>query len=57
MLYNELNLHRVFLKVFTFNERAVKLYEKLGFVTEGKMREALYREGKWHDMMMSILQK
>jgi RimJ/RimL family protein N-acetyltransferase len=57
LLYNELNLHRVFLKVFTFNERAVKLYEKLGFVTEGKMREALYREGTWHDMMMSILQK
>ncbi len=30
----ELNLHRVFLRVFSFNGRAIKLYEKLGFQHE-----------------------
>lgn len=53
----ELNLHRVYLQVFSFNKKAIKLYEKTGFIYEGKQREALYRMGKWHDIvMMSILE-
>lgn len=54
--FNELNLQRVYLQVFSFNERAIKLYEKMGFVHEGKFRQALYRSGKWHDIViMGIL--
>ncbi len=54
--FNELNLHRVYLQVFSFNERAIKLYEKMGFTHEGKFRQALYRAGKWHDIViMGIL--
>lgn len=54
--FNELNLHRVYLQVFSFNERAIKLYEKMGFIHEGKFRQALYRMGKWHDIViMGIL--
>ncbi|WP_307480456.1 GNAT family N-acetyltransferase [Cytobacillus purgationiresistens] len=52
----ELNLHRVALKVFSFNEKAVHLYKKLGFKQEGWSRENLYRYGKWHDVIhMGIL--
>lgn len=55
--FNELNSHRIYLQVFSFNERAIKLYEKSGFVGEGIMRQTLYRFGKWHDtILMSILQ-
>ncbi|AFS77521.1 acetyltransferase, GNAT family [Gottschalkia acidurici 9a] len=54
--FNELNLHRIYLQVFSFNERAIKLYEKIGFVHEGRLRQALYRAGNWHDIIiMSIL--
>ena len=54
----EMNLHRIFLRVFSFNSRAIKLYEKLGFQQEGRSREGFFREGKWHDIIhMSILQK
>lgn len=54
----ELNLHRVSLRVFSFNERAIHLYQKLGFEAEGKSREALFRDGKWFDIIqMGILQK
>ncbi len=42
----ELNLHRVYLQVFSFNKRAIKLYEKMGFTQEGRQRQALYRMGK-----------
>lgn len=54
----ELNLHRVSLRVFSLNERAIHLYHKLGFKQEGVVRESLYRNGKWHDLiMMGILKK
>ena len=52
----EMNLHRIYLKVFSFNSRAIKLYEKLGFQLEGRSRESIYRNGQWHDcIQMSIL--
>ncbi|MED1785480.1 GNAT family protein [Brevibacillus fortis] len=54
----EMNLHRVSLRVFSFNEKAIRLYERLGFKQEGISRQFLFREGKWHDLMhMGILQQ
>jgi RimJ/RimL family protein N-acetyltransferase len=52
----ELGLHRVALTVFAFNERAVRSYRSVGFVVEGRAREAIWREGRWWDeISMSIL--
>jgi RimJ/RimL family protein N-acetyltransferase len=42
-------MHSVQLMVFSYNKRAVRLYEKLGFVHEGRIRESLYYDFKWHD--------
>lgn len=54
----EMNLHRVSLRVFSFNEKAIKLYERIGFKQEGISRQFLFREGKWHDLVhMGILQQ
>ncbi len=50
--FNELNLRRVQLTVFSYNERAIALYEKLGFVREGVYREYLQRDGRLHDMIL-----
>ncbi|MEK4300405.1 GNAT family protein [Oceanobacillus sp. FSL W8-0428] len=56
--FYELNLHRVSLRVFSFNERAIHLYKKIGFELEGKSRQTLFRDGKWHDIIhMGILQE
>ncbi len=56
--FHELNLHRVYLQVFSFNDRGIKLYEKMGFTPDGRLRESLYRGGRWHDtLIMSLLQK
>ena len=48
----ELNLHRVQLTVFSYNQRAIALYEKLGFQREGVYRELLQRDGQRHDMYL-----
>ena len=50
--FDELNLHRVQLTVFCYNERAIALYEKLGFQREGVHREHLQRDGKRYDMYL-----
>ena len=54
--FKALNLHNVFLRVYSFNGRAIKCYEKTGFKIAGKKREALLRNGERHDIIfMDIL--
>jgi RimJ/RimL family protein N-acetyltransferase len=54
----ELNLHRVSLCVFEYNPRAIRSYQKAGFVHEGRSREQLNREGKrWDMIFMGILRQ
>jgi RimJ/RimL family protein N-acetyltransferase len=57
-VFGEMNLHRIHLSVFDFNERAIACYEKCGFRHEGRAREALYRDGSYHDALhMAILRQ
>jgi RimJ/RimL family protein N-acetyltransferase len=56
--FRQLGLHRICLRVFSFNERAQRVYAKLGFVREGALRESYFRAGAFHDtLVMSILQE
>ena len=50
--FRELNLHRVFLTVFSYNTAAIAMYEKLGFMREGAYREHLQRDGQRFDMVV-----
>jgi len=53
-----MNLHRVQLEVYDFNPRAMRCYEKCGFQVEGRQREALFRNGSYHDILiMGILRE
>ena len=47
--FGELNLHRIALTVWEHNPRAIASYEKLGFATEGRLRDHLYRQGRFWD--------
>ena len=54
--FEEMNLHRIHLRVYDYNERGQKSYVRLGFSEEGRLRQAHYRHGAWHDVvLMSIL--
>ncbi len=50
--FHELGLHRVELEVYAFNARAIRCYEKVGFKQEGVRREALFRDGRFHDILV-----
>ena len=54
--FGTLNLHRIGLSVFSFNERAIRSYRSCGFLIEGRAREAIWRDGRWWDeVSMSVL--
>ncbi len=54
--FNHLNLQRVSLEVFSFNKRALSMYEKVGFVHEGRLRNAIKDKTGYGDILcMSML--
>jgi len=54
--FKVLNLHNISLRVVSFNPRAIKVYEKIGFKIIGKMRESILMGNERYDMIyMDIL--
>lgn len=54
--FAEMGLHRVDLRVLSYNKRAIRCYLSCGFVHEGTEREAAWVSGAWHDdWIMGIL--
>lgn len=54
--FGELRLERIWLDVYATNAGARRIYERVGFVHEGTLRRAVYREGRHIDVeRMSIL--
>lgn len=51
-------MHAVRLSCFSFNERAARLYQRLGFVKEGVTREVYYYDCQWyHRILFSMLDR
>jgi RimJ/RimL family protein N-acetyltransferase len=54
--FNTLNLNRIELSTFAFNTRAHESYLKVGFIEEGRKRQAIFKNGEYHDeIIFSIL--
>ena len=55
--FETMNLHRIWLRVHASNERAIRCYEKAGFIKEGTQRDGAFIRGKYLGVVfMSILQ-
>ncbi len=51
-----LNLNKVFLQAIETNARGIRVYEKAGFVHEGRMRQDIFKNGRYLDVyVMSVL--
>jgi UDP-4-amino-4,6-dideoxy-N-acetyl-beta-L-altrosamine N-acetyltransferase len=56
--FETLNLNRVWLHVLIANERGIRAYERVGFKREGVLRQHLFREGRFQDILsMAILRE
>ena len=51
----DLGFHRLELKCYGFNERAIRHSERVGFVREGVERKAYLRHGEWQDAVLFAL--
>ncbi|GAM83701.1 hypothetical protein ANO11243_016900 [Dothideomycetidae sp. 11243] len=49
--FHHANMHRVGINAYSHNVRAVRLYERLGFVMEGREREMVWLEGRYWDLL------
>lgn len=55
--FDDLNLNRIYLHVYANNPRAIRTYEKCGFIREGLLRQGIYKNGVYLDLVvMSVLQ-
>lgn len=57
-IFNDMNMSKIRLSVFSFNERARKSYEKCGFEVEGVLKNEIFKDGKYYDeIIMSLFNK
>jgi len=56
--FYQMNLNKVSLGVFEINPRARAVYEKCGFIEEGRGREEYYQDGRYIDVIrMGVLRR
>lgn len=55
--FQQLNLNRISLNVLATNEKAIGLYQKLGFVQEGELRKSIFKNGEYHNEYIFSLLK
>ncbi|SDM69820.1 GNAT family N-acetyltransferase [Bacillus sp. OK048] len=48
--FHELGLEKVYLNVLAENKRAIRFYEKLGFIKEGEFKKHVYSHGRLNDL-------
>lgn len=54
--FDTVNLHRLCLHVYEFNDRAMRIYARVGFRQEGVLRQDTYRDGRyWDTIVMGLL--
>lgn len=47
--FHQLNLNKIYLRVFSNNLRGIRCYQKLGFKEVGRLKQHRYSEGQWQD--------
>ena len=50
--FETLHLHRLYLRVFADNAQAIKSYENAGFIREGVLKDDVYEDGCYYDMVI-----
>jgi RimJ/RimL family protein N-acetyltransferase len=57
LAFDRMNMHRVWLRVYDFNVRAIASYERCGFQRWGVLRDGKFIRGRYHDtIVMGILE-
>jgi RimJ/RimL family protein N-acetyltransferase len=49
--FQQLNLHRISSAAIAYNERSIKLHKNVGFREEGRLRQDMFKNGRYHDRL------
>jgi RimJ/RimL family protein N-acetyltransferase len=49
--FQQLNVHRISSSAVAFNERSIRLHKKVGFREEGRLRQRMFKNGQYHDLV------
>ncbi len=55
--FDSLNLKKIWLRVVSTNQSAIKLYKSVSFTEEGLLKEHFYAGGKYHDLVVMGLKR
>ena len=55
LAFDKMNLNRLWLTAIADNSRAIRCYEKCGFVREGLLRQDSFVDGKYRDVLLMAL--
>ena len=50
--FRELRYQKVTVMIYSFNERSIRLHDKLGFKLEGRLRRMVYTNGNFYDELI-----
>jgi len=50
--FEELNLNRLYVEIFSLMEENTNLFTKMKFIKEGQLREKIWRQNKWWDTLI-----
>ena len=50
--FEELNLNRLYVEIFSLMKENIKLFTKMKFFKEGQLREKIWRQNKWWDTLI-----
>lgn len=53
--FEMLDLHKIMLRVFSFNHLAIKSYENAGFEQEGYLKDEVYIDDKFYDIVLMAI--
>ena len=50
-IFNKLKMHRIFVEILEYNTASIRLFEKSGFKLEGTHIDAIYKNGKFNNLL------
>lgn len=50
--FENLKFHRLYAETYEFRNDHLEILEKRGFIFEGRLREHIFKRGKWHDAII-----
>jgi len=56
-IFEELNMNRIFVNILEYNIQSQGLFEKIGFIKEGIQRKAIFKNGKYNNLIIYSLLK